>query len=105
MTVLEITRLRVASDDAGALLDARAGMLAAFRERPGFLRAELVELADGEWLDLIEWRTSEDFAESRRRGADSEGVRLFFDSIESVVRMEEGVIRDHGLRAPDTDAA
>ena len=90
MPVMEVTRLRVASDKAAALTEARPAMLTAFRERPGFVRADLVRVSEDEWLDLIVWASSEDFAESRRRGADSAAVATFFAAIDAVVAGEEG---------------
>jgi heme-degrading monooxygenase HmoA len=92
MAVMEVTRLRVAAENAPALQDARAGMVRAFAERPGFVQASLVRLAADEWLDLIVWQTSADFAESRRRGADSAEVRAFFGAIAEVISSEEGVL-------------
>lgn len=92
MPVMEVTRLRVASEKVAALTAARPGMLAAFRERPGFVRADLVRVSDDEWLDLIVWERSEDFAESRRRGADSDAVAEFFAAIDAVVAGEEGAL-------------
>ncbi|EGD42979.1 hypothetical protein NBCG_02734 [Nocardioidaceae bacterium Broad-1] len=90
MPVMEVTRLRVASDKAAALGEARPAMLAAFSERPGFVRADLVRLSENEWLDLIVWESSADFAESRRRGADSPAVATFFAAIDAVIAGEEG---------------
>lgn len=92
MTVMEVTRLRVASGKAAALGAARPAMLRAFQERPGFVSAELVRIADDEWLDLVVWKTSADFAESRRRGGDSEAVRSFFAQIDEVISSEEGAV-------------
>ena len=90
MAVMEVTRLRVAPDKVAALRSARAGMLDAFQTRPGFVRADLVQLSSDEWLDLIVWDTSDDFAESRRRGGDSDSVRTFFAAIDEVISSEEG---------------
>ncbi|GAB3402172.1 hypothetical protein GCM10027515_11600 [Schumannella luteola] len=90
MPVIEITRLTVAAEKSAELQDARAGMLAAFRERPGFVSAELARVSETEWLDLIVWQSSADFAESRRRGADSPAIERFFAAIDAVVASEEG---------------
>lgn len=90
MPVMEVTRIAVAPERSDELRTARPAMLAAFTQRPGFIRADLVQVSDTEWLDLIVWARSEDFTESRRRGADSEAVAAFFAAIESVVSSEEG---------------
>jgi hypothetical protein len=68
MTTVEITRFRAAAADA--LVAARPAMLRDFQsDRTGFLGARLIRLTAGEWLDIVFWRSPEDFAESRRRGA------------------------------------
>jgi heme-degrading monooxygenase HmoA len=90
MPVMEVTRLRVAPERAAGLQAARAAMVAAFEERPGFVRADLVRLSEEEWLDLIVWESSADFAESRRRGGDSDAVRAFFAQIDAVIASDEG---------------
>jgi quinol monooxygenase YgiN len=89
---VELTRFRVAPDKAGQLLAARPGMIADFTaDRAGFLNARLVQLPDNEWLDIVEWRSPEDFAQSREKGANLPGIKAFFDAIESLVSAEEGI--------------
>jgi hypothetical protein len=90
MAIVEVTRLRVAEDKAAGLRVSRGGMLEAFAARQGFVRADLVQLSATEWLDLIVWETSADFAESQRRGGDSDAVRAFFAQIDEVISTEEG---------------
>lgn len=91
MTVIELTRFRVDADRGEEMLAARPGMLGDFEaDRTGFLGATLVELAEGEWLDVVRWRTSEDFAESRAKGANLPGIAAFFGAIAQVVSSEEG---------------
>ena len=71
-TTVELTRFRVDPSKVDALLAARPAMLADFRDdRAGFLDADLVRLPDGEWLDIVRWRTPEDFAASREKGSSS----------------------------------
>ena len=89
MTTVEITRFRAAR--AQELLDARPAMVRDFEaDRTGFLGARLVQLPNDEWLDIVFWRTPEDFAESRRRGADRPGIEKFFGLIDALVSSEEG---------------
>jgi hypothetical protein len=55
---VELTRFKVASENTEAMLAARPGMLADFAaDRAGFLGADLVRLPDGEWLDIVRWRS------------------------------------------------
>jgi quinol monooxygenase YgiN len=91
VTTVELTRFRVSPGKTAQLLAARPGMLKDFEaDRAGFLGARLVQLPDNEWLDIVEWRSSEDFAESRVKGANLPGIKAFFDAIDSLVSAEEG---------------
>ncbi|WP_433266083.1 antibiotic biosynthesis monooxygenase [Micromonospora vinacea] len=95
MTTVEITRFRVPAERADALLAARPAMLRDFQaDRAGFLGARLIRLPADEWLDIVFWGSSEDYAESRRRGANRPGIQAFFSLIESVVSTEEGTTTD-----------
>ncbi|MFD9700804.1 antibiotic biosynthesis monooxygenase family protein [Lentzea sp. NPDC059081] len=90
-TSVELTRFRVAPGKVEALLAARPGMIADFEaDREGFLGARLVRLPDDEWLDVVEWRSSADYAESSRKGPNLPGIKAFFDAIDSLVVAEEG---------------
>ncbi|MEU7002606.1 antibiotic biosynthesis monooxygenase [Nonomuraea sp. NPDC046570] len=90
-TTIELTRFKVAADKTEALLAARPAMLADFRaDRDGFLDARLVALPHGEWLDVVEWRSAEDFALSRAKGANLPGIAAFFAAIDELVSTEEG---------------
>lgn len=94
-TSVELTRFRVSPENTGRMLAARPAMLADFRaDRSGFLGARLVRLPDDEWLDVVEWRTSEDFAASRAKGANLPGVAAFFATIDALVSAEEGALAD-----------
>ncbi|MGR6913502.1 antibiotic biosynthesis monooxygenase [[Actinomadura] parvosata] len=93
MTTVELTRFRVSSDRADDLLAARPGMIADFQaDRAGFLGAKLVRVSPDEWLDIVEWRSSADFAASRAKGANLPGIRAFFDLIDELVSAEEGTL-------------
>lgn len=94
-TAVELTRFRVAPENVEALLAARPAMIADFEaDREGFLGARLVRLPGGEWLDIVEWRSSEDYAASSRKGPNLPGVKAFFDAIDSLVTAEEGVLSE-----------
>jgi hypothetical protein len=97
-TTVELTRFKVAPDKTEALLAARPAMLADFRaDREGFLGARLVALPDGEWLDVVEWRSAQDFAASRAKGANLPGIAVFFAAIGELVSAEEGVLAEFDL--------
>jgi len=94
-TAVELARFRVAPDKTDVLLAARPAMLADFRaDRAGFLTARLVSLPDGEWLDVVEWRSAADIAASRAKGANLPGIAAFFAAIDEFVSAEDGVLAD-----------
>lgn len=87
--IIELTRFR--ADSREELLAARPAMLADFRaDRSGFVGARLVELAGGEWLDIVEWRSAADLALSRERGANLPGIAGFFSAIDELIVSEDG---------------
>jgi quinol monooxygenase YgiN len=93
MTTVELTRFRVLPEKTDELLSARAEMLEDFAaDRAGFVSARLVRLPDNEWLDIVEWATSEDYAASRDKGPNLPGIARFFAAIDSLVVAEEGVV-------------
>ncbi|EGX59280.1 hypothetical protein SZN_13796 [Streptomyces zinciresistens K42] len=95
MTTIELTRFRVEPDRVADLLRARPAMLADFEtDRAGFLGARLVRLPDDQWLDIVTWRSAEDFAASRAKGANLPGVAAFFAAIAELVSAEEGTEPD-----------
>ncbi|WP_459719588.1 antibiotic biosynthesis monooxygenase family protein [Actinophytocola sp. KF-1] len=90
-TTVELTRFRVTPDREDDLLRARPAMLADFRaDRTGFVDARLVRLPGGEWLDIVTWRSPEDYAASRAKGANLPGIGAFFAAIAEVISAEEG---------------
>ena len=91
MTFVEITRFRVAPESRGALVAARPAMLRDFStDRRGFVDAQLIELRSGEWLDVVRWRSREDFVTSREKGANHPGIAAFFSAIDDVIETVEG---------------
>ena len=91
MTTIELTRFRVERHKVGDLLRARPAMLADFRvDRPGFVDAHLVQLPDDQWLDIVTWRSPDDFNSSRAKGANRPGIAAFFGAIAELVSAEEG---------------
>ncbi|WP_020016961.1 hypothetical protein [Promicromonospora sukumoe] len=96
-TSVELTRFRVLPERIDAMLASRPAMIADFEaDRTGFLGARLVQLPDDEWLDIVEWASSEDFAASRAKGANKPGIAAFFATISSLVTAEEGTLAEVG---------
>ncbi|MFD4638957.1 antibiotic biosynthesis monooxygenase [Lentzea sp. NPDC058436] len=98
-TSVELTRFRVKPENVEALLAARPAMIADFEaDREGFRGARLVRLPNDEWLDIVEWRTSADYAASSAKGPNLPGVKAFFAAIDSLVVAEEGVLSEQGTQ-------
>jgi hypothetical protein len=96
-TSVELTRFRVLPERIDAMLASRPAMIADFEaDRTGFLGARLVQLPDDEWLDIVEWASSADFAASRQKGANLPGIAAFFATISSLVTAEEGTLAELG---------
>ncbi|MFI5689823.1 antibiotic biosynthesis monooxygenase [Streptomyces sp. NPDC051636] len=95
MTTVELTRFRVPADRAQGLLDARPGMLEAFRtDRQGFLGAQLVGIDDEQWLDVVWWDTAEDLDASKAKGANLPAIQAFFAPISELLSSERGTLLD-----------
>jgi hypothetical protein len=95
LVTVELTRFRVSSQRAEALIAARPAMLRDFEaDRAGFLDARLVKLPDDEWLDIVFWRSPEDLAASRAKGGNLPYIRAFFELIDELVSSEEGIMVD-----------
>ncbi len=95
MTTVELTRFRTRPGAADELLAARPGMLQSFRDdRVGFVRADLVRLADDEWLDVVLWASAGDRAASAEKGANSPEIAAFFAPIIELVSAEDGDLVD-----------
>ena len=95
MTTVELTRFRTHPGRADELIAARPAMLESFRaDRVGFVRADLVRVGADEWLDVVVWESSEAFAESRAKGANTPAIAAFFAPIVELVSAEEGRLAD-----------
>jgi quinol monooxygenase YgiN len=101
MTTVELTRFRSRPGQAAALLAARPKMLDDFRsDRAGFLGAQLIRLPDDVWLDIVWWRSPDDFAASCAKGANLPGISAFFHAIGELISADEGELADG---SPTTD--
>lgn len=90
-STIELVRFTVSDERVQEMLDARRRMIDEFRaERVGFVDSRLIALPDGQWLDVIEWRTSADLDTSRARGADLPGFAAFLATVDTVVADERG---------------
>lgn len=95
MSTVEMTRFKVAGEKTAELLAARVEMLADFAaDRAGFRGARLIQLPAGEWLDVVDWASAEDYAASRAKGANLPGIARFFAAIDEVVSAEEGTTEE-----------
>lgn len=95
MTTVELTRFRVPPDRAQELLDARPGMIEAFRtDRHGFLGAHLVRIDDEQWLDIVWWDAAEDLDASQAKGGNLPAVQAFFAPISELLSSERGALLD-----------
>ncbi|MBC2901584.1 antibiotic biosynthesis monooxygenase [Streptomyces cupreus] len=95
MTTVELTRFRVPPDRAQELLDARPGMIGAFRtDRHGFLGAQLVRIDDEEWLDIVWWAVADDLDASQAKGGNLPAVQAFFAPISELLSSERGALLD-----------
>ena len=100
MATVELTRFTVRPEQEDALLAARQRMLEDFlADRAGFIDAMLVRLPKNEWLAIVTWRSAEDFAASRAKGANLPGIAEFFGAISGLVSSEEGSLADRGDRS------
>jgi quinol monooxygenase YgiN len=90
---VELTRFRTQPGRADELVAARPAMLESFRsDRAGFVRADLVRLGEDEWLDVVVWESSQHYAASRDKGANTPAIAAFFAPIAELVSAEEGTL-------------
>ena len=95
MAVIELTTFTVRADRTSAMLAARPGMVAAFREgRRGFVSAKLVRLDAETWLDVVEWTDDTAWDESKARGGDDPRIAAFFGTIDALVSARRGARYD-----------
>lgn len=98
MSVIELTSFTVRPDQTQAMLDARKGMVEAFRaDRRGFVSAKLVRLDENTWLDVVEWTDDTARDESRAKAANRPEIAAFFSTIDSLVSGRRGVRYDDAL--------
>lgn len=98
MSVIEMTTFTVAPENTRAMLDARPGMLEAFRaDRRGFVSARLVLVGEDTWLDFVEWTDDAAWDESKVKGANLPAIAAFFGTIDKLVGAERGVRYDDAL--------
>jgi acetyl esterase/lipase len=95
MSVIELTRFTVRAENTQAMLDARSGMIKAFRQdRRGFVSARLVRIAEDTWLDFVEWIDDTAWNESKSKGADRPDIAAFFETIDTLESSTRGVRYD-----------
>ncbi|MFI5606486.1 prolyl oligopeptidase family serine peptidase [Amycolatopsis sp. NPDC051903] len=101
MSVIELTTFKVRPERTRAMLDARPGMVEAFRrDRRGFVSARLVRVADDTWLDFVEWTDDSAWDASRAKGGNQPEIAAFFATIDELVSSERGVRYDDAEDGP-----
>ncbi|WP_432856217.1 alpha/beta hydrolase [Amycolatopsis sp. CA-161197] len=95
MSVIELTTFTVRPERTQAMLDARPGMVEAFRrDRRGFVAARLVRVSADTWLDFVEWTDDTAWDASRAKGANQPEIAAFFATLDTLVSSERGVRYD-----------
>jgi acetyl esterase/lipase len=95
MSLIELTRFTVRAENTQAMLDARSGMIEAFRQdRRGFVSARLVRVGRDTWLDFVEWIDDTAWDESKSKGPNRPEIAAFFDTIDTLVSSARGVRYD-----------
>lgn len=96
MSVLEMTTFTVAPENTQAMLDARPGMVEAFRaDRRGFVSARLIRLDETTWVDLVDWTDDAAWDESKAKSANLPPIATFFGTIDKLI------VSGRGLRYDD----
>jgi len=95
MSIWQFTRFRVSADREPAVLRARgASLQPCWTARPELQAAYLIQLAEGDWLDITVWAGhAGDAADERSADPALPASRtVFFDLIEELIGEESGVI-------------
>ena len=100
---LQIFRARVPEESVAALLEIRPAAIAeAQRLCPELLRAELVRLDDGTWLDVLTWSRPDGEQRLMARAAEFDAITKMHDLLVDVERAAAGRDRPHfGLMSHD----
>jgi hypothetical protein len=92
--VIELARFRIREGAEEALLAERPAMIKALRERfPGCLAAYLTK-EDGEWLDVLLWRSRADAEEAARLITGVPACVEWFRHIEGASSVQHVEVRD-----------
>ena len=95
MTFVELVRVRVDPPCREAFLLARPRMLRDYAEdREGFMGAHLIQFGGDAWLDLVIWRSCDDFEESRAKGVNLPGIEAYAENIAEILADEQGEMID-----------
>jgi heme-degrading monooxygenase HmoA len=85
--IVEFAPIRLAPGKTEADLVAASGTFqqAFLAAQPGFVRRELLRKSDGEFIDIVHWRSAADAEAIMHKAAQSEACALYF----SVMQMPE----------------
>jgi quinol monooxygenase YgiN len=93
MTTVEITRFRTHPGRSADVEAARPAMVASFRDDvAGFIRADLVQMGEDEWIDFIVWESPEAYETSRAHASTTSAAAAFFDLITELISQESGTL-------------
>ena len=90
---LQVWRARVADEDVDRLLAVRpAAMAEARRLCPELLRADLVRLADGTWLDVLAWSCADGEERLMARAGEFDALHAMHELLEGAEAIGRGEI-------------
>ena len=93
--VYEVVRSRVRTGAEEEMLRLRPLMIAAVRDRfPDLLDARLVQMDDGSWLDIVQWRSREAADRAAASVAEIPEAASVMALVEEVMSFEHGVERE-----------
>lgn len=95
--IVDVFKAEIDQSDVDQLLAARRTAIPALTKLvPGLLRADLVQLDDGSWLDILVWRDEASAAAAMACSADIPTLHEMHDIIGAPERHERGRV-EHSL--------
>ena len=65
------------------LTEAAQAMLATLQSWPGFISRELVEVGDGQWIDVVHWQTAKDAMAAQEKAMQSPVCLNYFSLMQA----------------------
>jgi heme-degrading monooxygenase HmoA len=83
--LIEVVEFKLAKGtDEKAFLEASDTMMPDLRKQSGFIRRELLRDADGQWLDIIHWKSRAEFEQAGRNVMSIPSCLRFFEILDQV---------------------